>query len=316
MNRRMQVFILLLLPAIPASAKEKLFDSSEPLKIEFSGEFQKMKSETKYDRVVHPGYLRYDGTELKVELEARGKSRRGLCSQFPPFKLILPKGKRPEPFGGIDRDLKFVTHCKNKDENEQAYVMNEYTAYKILAAAGLPSFRVRLVDGVFKELDGRENARGTGFFIENIKDYAKRAGINADSRSESTEAEMQAKYLVSEALISNSDFLLPNSKAGTGQLHNVRLVLGKNKEVVAMVPYDFDLSNFSGKWEKADPSQVASSIKYLREHFAAGEALGLVASRREAILKAVDESPSRAEDQAWMKAYLSAFLDEAAKPAN
>jgi hypothetical protein len=306
---------------LPKKKREKLFDSSRPLKLEISGEFKQMRKENPAGQMVKKdkGYeaVILTGAErIPVSLIPRGNYRWADCVDVPPFKVELIKGAKGDVFHGIDRDIKFVSHCMNSSVSFQNRVLNEYTAFKILEAAGFPAFQVRLVDGIYKDENGKEIGRGPGFFIENIKDYAKRRGLTPESQPRASEERMSARLHLAEALLINADFqerVTDPFKSETVQ-HNVRFVRNGKNEVLEMVPYDFDLSRLVRnkprlKGEAQEKVQELSALKGMAEEFQA------LLAKQDAIYKAIDEGPSPPAEKRAMKEKIGEFLDAIKKEA-
>ena len=78
------------------------------------------------------------------------------------------------PFAGQSK-LKLVTHC-GSSPGAQQYELLEYAAYRMLNQLTPRSFRVRLANIDYRDGNGRPMITRYGFFIEDLKDVARRNG--------------------------------------------------------------------------------------------------------------------------------------------
>ena len=133
--------MIVLAAAAPCGASESppLFNASDVIPVELVGRFKALLDDTA-ERNRHPMTLRVGDRDLAVEVRVRGKSRVRVC-RFPPLRLYFGDDTAGTPFEGQE-SLKLVTHCFNNDRGERN-VIEEYAAYRILAALTEASYRTR-----------------------------------------------------------------------------------------------------------------------------------------------------------------------------
>lgn len=227
-----------------------LFQSEDVIEVEMYMPFNAVKNGE--DDMKHAGKLSFVGGRgretIPVDFSARGNSRRILCADFPPFKINLRKGHKGTHLKGADSDLKFVSQCILAKEDPVANdeVVREYALYKMLEAAHLPTFKVRLAHVVYRDESGTEVTRGLGFFIEDIEDYVDRTQI-LESPVPSLN-ELRGTLAISEAMVKNPDWI-QNEQGEKGQ--NVRTIFNEDKKIVGFVPYDFDLTVYTRSSQRA-----------------------------------------------------------------
>jgi hypothetical protein len=279
--------------------KRRLFRSDEPLSIEMVGLFPTFAKKK--------GLIRYEsgGTlhEMPVDFEPRGESRKLVCKEFPPFKVILPKGGAAKGplFKGLDRDLKFVTPCKWPLDAEWLDRMRgEYALYRLLEASGLPGFATRMVEVTYRDARGSVLGVAPGFFIENLKDLGARISPKHDPH---------AVLALSEALTTNHDINPDVDK-------NVRRLKDRQGETTAFVPFDFDLANLLLASSSVHPMTVTPPEQMLgsvfRKH---GPALvlplGEMIRRRQQMLDAVRRARLEPAMEERMLTYVNGVVDAA-----
>jgi hypothetical protein len=297
----------------------RLFDSAAPLKLAMMGPFQKMAKDNpghEVNKELHyPGTISSAKENIQVNYRARGHYRRYDCDEAPPF-LVEVKGKKSQLFRDVSKELKFATHCRTGADLQEA-VFAEYTVYKILEASGLPGFRVRLAETKYKDSDTGAETSGTGFFIESIKDYAKRMGYGPQSEPEVSLDQMKARFKLTQAFLRNADAEI-DFNANPKTDHNVKRVVNAKGETLDAVSYDFDLSSLVGKsdrlganWDQDGYNKRA--IKDLKKLPGMQAEFKSLLEHREAILKAIDDGPMSEEHKGLMKPSVEGFLDELAK---
>lgn len=137
------------------------------------------------------------------------------------------------------KNLKLVAPCGRGFDNEQL-VIKEYLVYKIYNELTDRSFKVRLLNLTFKDLNGKmQSTKQFAFAIEPIDDVAKRNGCaEEDERKVLTEqTDRTHTTLVSmfQYMIANTDWSIP-------LYHNIKLIETKEPPFFApfVIPYDFD----------------------------------------------------------------------------
>jgi hypothetical protein len=234
--------------AASPNGETALFASSEPIRITIAGPLSTI-ARTR-SQVPEQGKLTVAGTSqpLPVTLAARGITRRqaDVC-QVPPLKLDFTAPPPPQSLFAGQKSLKLVTHCRNSDSFQQ-YVLLEYAAYRMFNALSPASFRVRLatidyVDG------GRPMTSRYGFFIEDLRDVARRNGMQEAKLPEripisALSPRHAALYAMFQHMIANHDWSMRAGPAGDECCHNAKLIAAARGVAAGVIPipYDFDFS--------------------------------------------------------------------------
>lgn len=242
-----------------------LFASNEPLKFTLIIDTKKLKSDESDDPEYTEGQLILDtdGVEktFDIKARARGNSRRiGHFCTFPPIKLnFQKKSVTGTVFEGQDK-LKLVAYCKDLDLNE-AYVLKEYLPYKFLNCLTPYSFKVRLAEITYKDINDKgKDVTRYGFLIEDDDIMAARNGgqITEMLMSNHDRCERNALdiFTVFQYMIGNTDWWIAKPK-----IHNVKLVLLEGGNVVP-VPYDFDYCGIvDAKYAVTDEQLPIDNVK-------------------------------------------------------
>lgn len=176
-----------------------------------------------------------------IKVSARGNFRKRTCD-FPPVMLNL-KGVETG-YADLDKleKVKLVSHCKD-DEEYQNYVMREYLAYKIYNLITDYSFRVRLMNISYFDINHDTLfALKTGFIIEPVDNMEERFGVD-----EIEDIEIKYNYVNNDILLKLSvfEYLLANSDWAVPLIHNLKIFGDEEAlENLIAVPYDFDYSGW------------------------------------------------------------------------
>jgi len=217
-----------------------------------------------------PGTLVYrDATSgedvtLDIKIRARGKFRRQKenCA-FPPLRLNFKKSS-DTLFADSDK-LKLVTHCRNRSSAYEQTVYKEYLAYRILNLLTDWSFRARLLQVRYVDVnDGEEIADAPAFLIEDEDQLAARIGMQRDDAAATTIDALDGAYMnlssVYQYLVGNTDFSPVKGPPGEPCCHNY--VLMKNENTRISIPYDFDVTGFADPpHAKPNPRFGLASVK-------------------------------------------------------
>jgi len=187
------------------------------------------------------------GQQLPVSLALRGITRRtrDTCD-FPPLRVDFTVPPPASSLFAGQKKLKLVTHCRNSPDFDQ-YVLLEYAAYRMYNLLTPHSFRVRLASIDYRNPDGSPITSRIGFFLEDLRDVAKRNGlreVHAGERipvSYLTPAD-SARYALFQHMIANHDWAMNAGPAGDECCHNAKLIGTAAPGSVVPVPYDFDFS--------------------------------------------------------------------------
>lgn len=177
--------------------------------------------------------------KMKTKIRPRGRFRRTKCD-FPPIRLNFEKPalKAMNLYQKYDK-LKLVTHCYAKDVDAK-YLLKEYWTYKLYNEVTDSSFRVHLLEVVFKDVvDPTKKIESYAFVIENSDEMAHRLnGELVDAIGTEPKSILPSSYhnaLMFNYMIGNSDWQIRLQK-------NLKLVKHANSDLYTMVPYDFDYS--------------------------------------------------------------------------
>jgi len=246
--------VALALLAVSASAQvsekpDPLFQSNDPLRVYLSGPFTTIiKERSKEDYL--PGVIAYandDGTSvpLDVEIRTRGHNRHQNCD-YPP---VLLNFKRKQTAGTVfdgQNKLKLVIPCKYSELYEQI-ILREYLAYRILNTVTDMSFRVRLLQVSFDNIQkDKEAVVRYAFLIEHKKRLAERYGMTELKIERTSVEDIVPDRLnltsVFAYLIGNTDFSPIAGVPGDKCCHNYVLFRKEDTDPIFAIPYDFDQS--------------------------------------------------------------------------
>lgn len=182
-----------------------------------------------------------DTIATEIKISARGNYRRRNCD-FPPLMLNFKEAETG--YTDIDelKKVKLVSHCM-PDEEYETWVLREYLAYKIYNIVTDYSFRVRLLDISYYDINHDTlYAVKTGFLLEPVRmleDRFRKDEIeDIEINNEAVEEDVLLKLSVFQYLIANSDWLV-------SLMHNLK-VFGdeESPEDLVAVPYDFDFTGW------------------------------------------------------------------------
>lgn len=186
---------------------------------------------------------------IDVDIQTRGKARLNpnTC-EFPPLRLDFPRDQvEATVFAGQDR-LKLVTHCQDRREHYEQYVLQEYLAYRIFNLLTDVSFLVRLVRNTYVDTDAkRDTVTRFGFLIENDSMLGIRTGVGVPVHVPNVppvweDPEYLALVEVFQYLIGNPDWsAFARTPDNDECCHNTAPV-GSPGGPVFSVPYDFDIT--------------------------------------------------------------------------
>ena len=236
-------------PVTAANGETPLFASSEPIRITIAGPLSSIARTRAAS--IEPGTVTVAGTgqPLAITLEPRGITRRqsDVC-QFPPLWVRFSSPPPAQSVFAGQKALKLVTHCRNSDSFQQ-YVLLEYATYRMFNALSPASFRVRLATIDYVDGGGRPMATRYGFFIEDLKDVARRNGMQEAKLPEripisSLSPRHAALYAMFQHMIANHDWSMRAGPAGDECCHNAKLIAPARGVAAGVVPipYDFDFS--------------------------------------------------------------------------
>jgi hypothetical protein len=301
------LFVLALLagsPALAAHGETPLFANNDVLHIRIAGPIQSLAHTPGTNS--RPGTLTVVGGEsLPISLAVRSTTRRqsDVC-QFPPLKVQFPSPPPPNSLFAGQKSLKLVTHCRSS-ESFQQYVLLEYATYRMLNVLSPVSFRVRLASIDYTDESGRPIVSRYGFFIEDLRDVAKRNGMQQANLPElipvtALEPQHAALYAMFQDMIANHDWSMRAGPKGKKCCHNAEMI-APAKGVAANVipiPYDFDFSGLVNTPYATPPDALHISSVRQRQYrgycIHNAQAIAVAAAMRQerpAMLQVLDSTP-------------------------
>jgi hypothetical protein len=317
--------------ATSASAQPSapLFESSDPLQLTIKAPLTALTRNRAATGAIAGTLADGTGQTLPISLQMRGITRRTseICD-FPPLRVDFTAPPPPNsPFVG-QKKLKLVTHCRNSASFQQNLLL-EYAAYRLYNVLTPRSFRVRLANISYQGPDGRPIAQRAAFFIEDLKDVARRNGTRetkAPPRIAVTELSPPdaARYAMFEHMIGNHDWSMRAGPAGENCCHNAKLIGAEASGSVIPIPYDFDYSGFVSAPYATPPAELP--IQDVHQRFYRGycshNGYALAAARqirdaRPQLLAALSQVPGLdGRSQGRAAAYLDKFFADIGSDAD
>ena len=225
----------------------------------------------------HPGTLvlqrpNGDSTSLDIKIRTRGNSRlrKAICN-FPPVRLNFQTGQTEQTiFTGQDK-LKLVTHCQDKRDDYEQYLLKEYLIYRAFNLLTDLSFRVRLARITYVDTEARrDEITKYGFLIEQNEMMATRNDWDALKVRIVSPGYADPEYLglveVFQYMIGNPDWSAFAAEKGKGECCHNTSPVGSMQGPVFPVPYDFDITGlvsprYLSKLYQAAPGARVSNPK-------------------------------------------------------
>jgi hypothetical protein len=221
-----------------------LFQARDPLIMTLTTDIEWLRDE-RNDSVEVEGTLTFidaDGTEVTkpVDTRTRGNFRRNKRNcNFPPLRLDFPRSEMDGTVFEGQNQLKLVTPCNDGSDNYQNYVFDEYLAYRILNELTPYSFRVRLVEVTYVDVEDDYDTRTKyGFLIEDEDRMAERNRATLMDVAQFHPARAFAEYSILAAMY---NYMIANVDWSPAFFHNVKLIRTEDGRFLT-VPYDFDFS--------------------------------------------------------------------------
>ena len=314
------VALCLFVLSVPAAAQEPpkpLFAASDPIHISIQAPLGTLIHNRGND-VVQGTLTDPQGNALPVALSARGITRRSSDTcDFPPLRVDFTAPPPATSLFAGQKKLKLVTHCRNSPSFQQ-YVLLEYSAYKMYNLLTPHSFDARLANVDYRDASGRPIVSRVGYFLEDLKDLARRNGLKASHAPnlipiEDLSPPDAARYALFQDMIANHDWSMRAGPAGKDCCHNAELLGPLAPGATIVVPYDFDFSGFVDAPYATPPDQL--HLSSVRERVYRGycahnaDALAVARQMREArpqMMAAITATPG-IDPQRAAKAI--AFLD-------
>ncbi|GHA77772.1 hypothetical protein GCM10007389_34470 [Pontibacter akesuensis] len=237
-----------------------LFLEEEVLHLKLSMDMKTVLKDRGDDRVYHPATIWYkDSTGTRVaqalKVKVRGNRRRdpSVCG-FPPLMLNFSRSTVENTVFGKVNKLKLVTHCTGEE-----YVLREYLAYKMYNILTDSSFRVRLCQVTYEDVQGKKKSETKyAFLVEDEDALAER--LNATVLPDELVVGMRGTHLPSTAVLTFFQYMIGNTDWSVPYRHNIK-VLNINAFAIP-VPYDFDYAGcVSAPYAAPPPELEISSVK-------------------------------------------------------
>ncbi len=304
--------------AAPARAEDPLFQAADLVQLTIRAPLNKLIRNRESNQVIAGILVDPSGQQLPIGLSLRGITRRTaeVC-QFPPLRVDFTAPPPPTSVFAGQKKLKLVTHCRNDARGQQDLLL-EYAAYKMYNAMTPRSFRARLANIAYLDENGRPIVSRAGFFIEDVKDVARRNGmaeVHAPARMPVAYLAPadSGRYAMFQEMIGNHDWSMRAGPAGEDCCHNAKLIGIQGPGTVVPIPYDFDFSGLVDAPYAFPPEvlPIANVRQRLYRGYCAhnGDALQVarqMLALRPQIMAALDSTPGL--DSA-MRAKAGAYLD-------
>ena len=236
------LLLLLFLFACPFSYSQGLFDEADILRIRMVTDVPAILADRGDSVSYHKAMLTYEDAKvgsqinLEVKVKARGNFRKQpFVCEFPPLRVKFSKKDRAGTMFQKYKKLKLVCHCQGDD-----LVMQEYLIYKVYQTLSPYGLRVRLAEITYEDQTGDKfPERHLAFFIEDIKDMAKRLGGEEVEDPPGDLDSMNRHYM---GMVYSFEYFIGN--------RDWDMVIGKNFKFISIpqekglipIPYDFDWS--------------------------------------------------------------------------
>jgi len=240
-----------------------LFSSDAPLNLVITAPISNLMRNRAQPGTVSGTLADASGT-LPISLSLRGITRR--TSEVCDFAPLRVDFASPPPANSVfsgQRRLKLVTHC-GAGPGAQQYELLEYAAYRMYNQLTPRSFRVRLASIDYRDANGRPMITRYGFFIEDLKDVARRNGMNPSRAPNRIGLSLlnpmdSARYALFQHMIANHDWSMRAGPAGKACCHNAELIGALTPGGVTPIPYDFDYSGMVGAPYAVPPAEMTLS---------------------------------------------------------
>ena len=241
-------------PAHASNSPDPLFTSDELLRVTITAPITTLMRDRPMEEYL-AGKFQYreaDGNvvEFDIGVRTRGRFRRRVeTCDFAPLRINFKKSETEGTLFDKQDKLKLVTHCDSRSPRYQQSVVSEYLAYRILNLLTDISFRARLLEVTYIDVD-RENRASVSYaiFIEHQDRMAKRIDtptveIPRMITVPSLNPEYAGLTVLFQYFLGNTDFSQIATAPGENCCHNHELY-GRDGEKMYSVPYDFDMTGF------------------------------------------------------------------------
>ena len=187
-------------------------------------------------------FIDLDGSETvkPVDVRTRGLFRlnKRNCN-FPLLRLDFPRSQMEGTVFEGQNQLKLVTPCHDSRDDYQRYVYDEYLAYRVLNVLSTYSYRVRLVEITYEDIEDDYDTRTKiGFLIEDDERMAER---NRATHLEVAGLMPMMADGAQSVIVAVFNYMIGNLDWSPVYFHNVKLIRTEDGRFIT-VPYDFDFA--------------------------------------------------------------------------
>lgn len=249
-TRLMLVILALASASAGFAADAPLFRHDETLQVVLEFPLRALLKQKESKSTVS-GTLRYvdpDGTSiaLDVGVSTRGNSRLEQC-RYPPLGINFKKHQVADTLFAGQNKLKLVTLCRDTRDYRR-YLYQEYALYQAYNLLSDYSFRVRMLDVVYREPDGRQPKDALpAFFIESDHEVATRLDMTRVGSRLIEVSRLEAMHLsiltLFQFMIGNTDWSVQKGPGSEDCCHNGKVIGPPDARApLFVIPYDFDQS--------------------------------------------------------------------------
>ncbi|MDQ2179213.1 hypothetical protein [Marinifilum sp. D714] len=263
-----------ILSANPITAKDRdsllnlpLFKNEDLLKIELKTDLALLINDIAEKRKYHKSELKVlsengkaDVFEVKVKTRGNFRRRKQNCN-FPPLRFKIPvKEAKGTEFEGQSK-LKYVSHCQSFVDDYEQHTIEEYLIYKMYNLISNHSYRVRLSQVAFIDVNSSDTITKFGFFLEDKEDVALRNGKNILNFKNMKQYEILRENMV---MLSLFQLMIGNADWDVGRLHNIDVLSVSEHSIPVVVPFDFDWSGIINHSYYTLSPKIEPDAKYKR----------------------------------------------------
>ena len=209
-------------------------------------------------------FIDLDGSEATKPVDVRGRGLFRLQKEncnFPPLRLDFPRSQMEGTvFEGQNR-LKLVTPCHDSRDDYRRYIYDEYLAYRVYNLLTPYSYRVRLVEITYEDIeDDYETRTKIGFLIEADERMAER---NRATYLEAPSLHPRTADGAQSVLVAMFNYMIGFLDWSPVYFHNVRLIRTEDGRYIT-VPYDFDFAGVVNARYATAPPEITERYGFRR----------------------------------------------------
>lgn len=247
-----------------AAEAAPLFQAHDAIRMTLTTDIDWLREE-RNDSIEVEGTLTFvdmDGSEVTatIEVRTRGNFRRDAKNcNFPPLRLDFPtRQMQGTYFEGQDK-LKLVSPCHDSRGSYQNYVFDEYLAYRTYQAITPLSFRVRLIEITYVDInDDYDTRTKIGFLIEDEDAMAARNRATMLEATQFHPARMEPTHAI---IVGMFNYMIANSDWSPVFFHNSKMIRAEDARYLS-IPYDFDWAGVvNARYAEPDPSLSIRNVR-------------------------------------------------------